>query len=212
MQNIIEILKTHGVDIPEEKATDINKAVSENYKTIAEVEKKLNKIENEKNNWKERAEMAEETLKNFEGKDFDAITKERDEWKEKAEQAEKDYNQKEAVREKRELLKEAIADIEFTSIAAKNAIMAQIEEGVSVKNGKLIGFNDLLEDARKNDSAAFVNKSVEVPRITSNVVNNNNSAGGVLTKKEIDSIKDTRERQKAMAESIARGDGIYLKQ
>lgn len=212
MQNILEILKTNGVEIPEEKTAEINKAISENYKTIAEVEKKLSKIEVEKNNWKERAEMAEETLKGFEGKDFEAITRERDEWKEKAEQAEKDYSQKEAAREKRELLKEAMSEIEFTSIAAKNAIMSQIEENVSVKNGRLIGFNDLLEDARKNDAAAFVNKNVEVPRITSNVINNNNSSNGILTKKEIDSIKDTRERQKAMAESIARGDGIYLKQ
>ena len=33
--------------------------------------------------------------------------------------------------------------IEFTSESAKKAIMSQIYEGVSVKNGKLIGFNDL---------------------------------------------------------------------
>ena len=36
--------------------------------------------------------------------------------------------------------------------------MAQIAENVSVKNGKLIGFNDLLEDAKKNDASAFVDK------------------------------------------------------
>ena len=37
--------------------------------------------------------------------------------------------------------------------------MAQISENVSVKNGKLIGFNDLLEDAKKNDASAFVDKA-----------------------------------------------------
>lgn len=158
MQNIIEILKSNGIEVPEDKVATINKAVSENYKTVSEVEKKTSKLENERDSWKERAENAEETLKGFDGKDFDTITKERDEWKKKAEDAEKEYSAKEAEREKQELLKEAFADIEFTSTAAKNAIMAQIAENVSVKNGKLIGFNDLLEDAKKNDASAFVDK------------------------------------------------------
>ena len=189
----------------------VNFVMSENGKDLRKLQKEVSDLTSERDNFKERAETAEETLKGFEGKDFEAITKERDDWKKKAEEAEKNYNQKEAERVKQDLLKEAFAEIEFTSNAAKNAIMSQISEGVSVKNGKLIGFNDLLEDAKKNDAAAFVNKTVDTPRITSGISNNNNSAGGVLTKKEIDSIKDTRERQKAMAESIARGDGIYKK-
>lgn len=158
MQNIIEILKSNGIEVPEDKVATINKAVAENYKTVSEVEKKTSKLESERDSWKERAETAEETLKGFEGKDFDTITKERDEWKKKAEDAEKEYSAKEAEREKQELLKEAFAEIEFTSESAKKAIMAQISENVSVKNGKLIGFNDLLEDARKNDASAFVDK------------------------------------------------------
>ena len=158
MQNIIEILKSNGIEVPEDKVSTINKAVAENYKTVSEVEKKTSKLESERDSWKERAENAEETLKGFEGQDFDTITKERDEWKKKAEDAEKEYSAKEAEREKQELLKEAFADIEFTSESAKKAIMAQISENVSVKNGKLIGFNDLLEDAKKNDASAFVDK------------------------------------------------------
>lgn len=158
MQNIIEILKANGIEVPEDKVATINKAVAENYKTVSEVEKKTSKLESERDSWKDRAETAEETLKGFEGKDFDTITRERDEWKKKAEDAEKEYSAKEAEREKQELLKEAFADIEFTSESAKKAIMAQIAEGVSVKNGKLIGFNDLLEDAKKSDASAFVDK------------------------------------------------------
>lgn len=211
MQNIIEILKSNGIEVPEDKVATINKAVSENYKTISEVEKKISKLETERDSWKERAETAETTLKGFDGKSLEEISKERDDWKKKAEDAEKEYSAKEAEREKQELLKEAFADIEFTSNAAKNAIMSQISESVTVKNGKLIGFNDLLEDAKKNDASAFANKSTNTPKITSGTVNNNNSGGGVLTRKDIDGIKDTRERQKAIAESLARGDGIYQK-
>ena len=206
MQNIIEILKSNGIEVPEDKVTTINKAVSENYKTISEFEKKVSKMEVENESLKERAEAAEETLKGFEGKDFDTITKERDEWKLKAENAEKEYSAKEAEREKHELLKEAFEGVEFTSESAKKAIMAQIGESVSVKNGKLIGFNDLLEDARKNDASAFVNKeqeNLEQSKAKFTDKMNNGGKTGTMTKDEILQIKDKGERQAAIAKNLA---------
>ena len=193
MQNIIEILKSNGIEVPEDKVSTINKAVAENYKTVSEVEKKTSKLESERDSWKERAETAEETLKGFEGKDFDTITKERDEWKKKAEDAEKEYSAKEAEREKQELLKEAFAEIEFTSESAKKAIIAQISENVSVKNGKLIGFNDLLEDAKKNDASAFVDKEQQnleqnKARFTTSMNNQNGGKSGkqILSEMSLD--------------------------
>ena len=206
MQNIIEILKSIGIEVPEDKVATLNKSVSENYKTISEFEKKVSKMEMENESLKERAEAAEETLKGFEGKDFDTITKERDEWKMKAENAEKEYSAKEAEREKQELLKEAFDGVEFTSESAKKAIMAQISESVSVKNGKLIGFNDLLEDARKNDASAFVNKEQEnleqgKARFTDKM--NNGGKTGTMTKDEIMQIKDKGERQAAIAKNLS---------
>ena len=207
MQKLIETLKQFGIEVPTEKHAEVKKALSEHYKNVSEHTKAIGKLETERDSWKERAETAEETLKKFNGKDADAMQKEIDDWKKKAEDAEKNFNAKEAEREKQELLKEAFADIEFTSNAAKNAIMAQIADGVSVKNGKLIGFNDLLEDAKKNDASAFVTKE-GTQKITSGTVNNNNSGGGVLTEKEISAIKDTRERQKAWADKIAHDNSI----
>ena len=206
MQNIIEILKSIGIEVPEDKVATLNKSVSENYKTISEFEKKVSKMEIENESLKERAEAAEETLKGFEGKDFDTITKERDEWKMKAENAEKEYSAKEAEREKQELLKEAFDGVEFTSESAKKAIMAQISESVSVKNGKLIGFNDLLEDAKKNDASAFVNKEQEnleqgKARFTDKM--NNGGKTGTMTKDEIMQIKDKGERQAAIAKNLS---------
>ena len=205
--NIIEKLKQFNVEVTPE----MEKAFAGDFLSELEVNKKLSKAENDRDSWKQRAEAAEETLKGFEGKDFDTITRERDEWKKKAEDAEKEYSAKEAEREKTELLKEAFTEIEFTSESAKKAIMAQIAEGVSVKNGKLIGFNDLLEDAKKNDASAFVSKKDDGIKITSGAGGNGGLTGSVLTRKEIDYIKDTRDRQRAIAESLARGDGIYQK-
>lgn len=204
--NIIEKLKQFNVEVTPE----MEKAFAGDFLSEKEVEKKLTKAENDRDSWKDRAETAEETLKGFEGKDFDTITKERDEWKKKAEDAEKEYFAKEAEREKQELLKDAFADIEFTSESAKKAIMAQIASEVNVVNGRLRGFNEALEDAKKNDASAFVSKKDDV-RITSGAGISSSNSGGTLTKKDIDSIKDTRDRQRAIAESLARGDGIYQK-
>lgn len=210
MQKLIETLKQFGIEIPDDKQSEVKKALSEHYKNANEHTKAISKLETDRDNWKQKAETAEETLKGFEGKDFDTITKERDEWKKKAEDAEKEYSAKEAEREKSELLKEAFADVEFTSESAKELITKKIADSISVKNGKLIGFNDLLEDAKKNDASAFVSKKDDV-KITSGTGTSNSNSGGALTKKDIDSIKDTRDRQRAIAESLARGDGIYQK-
>lgn len=208
MQNIIEILKSNGIEVPEDKVATINKAVSENYKTVSEFEKKVSKLEAENESLKDRAETAEETLKGFEGKDLNAMQKEIDDWKEKATKAESEYNTKMAEHEKQELLKEAFSEIEFTSESAKKAIMAQIAEGVSVKNGKLIGFNDLLEDAKKNDASAFVDKAQQnleqnKARFTGPMNNQNGNNNGNLTKKDIMAIKDPVERQQKIAENMS---------
>ena len=187
--NIIEKLKQFNVEVTPE----MEKAFAGDFLSELEVNKKLSKAENDRDSWKQRAETAEETLKGFEGKDFDTITKERDEWKKKAEDAEKEYSAKEAEREKQELLKEAMADVEFTSESARKAITAQIAEGVSVKNGKLIGFNDLLEDAKKNDASAFVNKEQQnleqnKARFTTSMNNQNGGKSGkqILSEMSLD--------------------------
>ena len=198
--NIIEKLKSFNVEV----TAEIEKAFAGEFVSEREMEKKLSKLQTENEALKERAETAEETLKGFEGKNFDEITKERDEWKKKAEDAEKNHNEKMAELEKAELLKEAFADIEFTSNSAKNAIMKQIGESVSVKDGKLIGFNDLLEDAKKNDASAFVNKqqeTLEQNKAKFTTTMNSNGKVGTMTKDEIMAIKDRGERRQAMLDN-----------
>ena len=202
--NIIEKLKQFNVEVTPE----MEKAFSGDFLSELEVNKKLSKAENDRDSWKQRAETAEETLKGFEGKDFDTITKERDEWKKKAEDAEKEYSAKEAEREKQELLKEAMKEVEFTSESAKELITKKIADSISVKNGKLIGFNDLLEDAKKNDASAFVDKEQQnleqnKARFTGPMNNQNGNNNGNLTKKDIMAIKDPVERQQKIAENMS---------
>lgn len=161
MVKIIGELEKIGLELTDEQKAAIKKSMGEELYSKAEFEKKLGQAEADRDEYKKRAETAEETLKGFEGKDLDAITKDRDEWKQKAEQAEKDYKEKLAEREKTDLLKEAFDQIKFSSESAKKAIMSDIAANVTVKDGKLIGFNDLLEEAKKNDAGAFIDEQSE---------------------------------------------------
>ncbi|MST57891.1 phage scaffolding protein [Waltera intestinalis] len=161
MVKVISELEKLGLELTDEQKEAVKKSMGEELFSKAELEKKVKAAETDRDEWKTRAETAEETLKGFDGKDMDAIKKERDEWKEKAEKAEKDYNAKIAAREKEDLLTEAMKDVKFTSESARKSIMAEITASVSVKNGKLIGFSDLLEEAKKNDSGAFVDEQKE---------------------------------------------------
>ncbi len=209
MVKVISELEKLGLKLTDEQKESIKKSMGEELYSKPELDKKVGKVEAERDTYKERAETAEETLKGFDGKDFDTITKERDEWKEKAERAEKDYSAKLAEREKDDLLKEACENIKFSSESAKKAIMADIAASVSVKDGKLIGFGDLLEDAKKKDASAFVNE--EQQHLEQNkakfTTQQKNNTGETLTKDQIMAMKDPAERQKAIRENI----GLFQK-
>lgn len=158
MLKVITELEKLGLELTDEQKESVKKNIGEEVYSKGEFEKKVRKAEDERDQYKTRAETAEETLKGFDGKDFETITKERDEWKEKAEQAEQDFNAKIAERDKNDLLEKAFKDVKFSSESAKKSIMTDIAASVTVKDGKLIGFNDLLEDAKKNDAGAFVDE------------------------------------------------------
>lgn len=200
MVNVAKELKKLGIEISDEQKESIKKSMGEELYSKEEMEDKVKK---ESEQWKTRAESAEKMLEGLDGKSPEDILKERDDWKRQAEDSKKDYEAKIAEHEKNELLKEAFAEIEFTSESAKKAIMEDISKGVSVRNGKLIGFSDLIEEAKKTDANAFVNKQ-NPPQAHFTKPNENNSGGGKPTTREsILSIKDRSERQKAIAENIS---------
>lgn len=202
MVNVAKELKKLGIEISDEQKESLKKSMGEELYSKEEMEDKVKKASSESEQWKTRAESAEKMLEGLDGKSPEDILKERDNWKRQAEDSKKDYEAKIAEHEKDELLKEAFAEIEFTSESAKKAIMKDISESVSVRNGKLIGFSDLIEEAKKTDANAFVNKQTPPARFTKP---NENDPGGdkPTTRESILSIKDRSERQKAIAENIS---------
>lgn len=189
MQKLIDTLKSFGIEIPEDKQTDVKKALSEHYKNAKEVAKTLSKVEGERDDWKERAEAAEETLKGFDGIDPANIQTELARWKKKAEDAEKEFNAKIYDRDFSDALKAALDDVKFSSEAAKKSVMADIKEaGLKLKDGKILGLNDLIEQMKKEDASAFIDESQQkvqqnAARFTTSI-QKGSGTGGTLTKED----------------------------
>jgi RNA polymerase-interacting CarD/CdnL/TRCF family regulator len=206
MQKLIDTLKSFGIEIPEEKQADVKKALSEHYKNAKEVAKTLSKVEGERDDWKERAETAEETLKSFDGIDPANIQTELAGWKKKAEDAEKEFNAKIYERDFDDALKTALENVNFSSPAAKRCVTADIKSaGLKLKDGKILGLNDLLEQMKQDEPDTFVDESQQQAqqnqaRFTTHV--GQQKTPGSMTKKDIEAIKDPSERQAAIAQNI----------
>lgn len=206
MQNIEAILTELGIEVPADKKENLTKKVAENYITKAEHEKKLGKVEADRDTWKEKAETAETTLKGFEGVDLDTMQKELSDWKKKAEDAEKDAQAKLYERDFADALKTEFEGIKFSSEAAKRAIMAEVKDaGLKLKDGKILGLNDLITQMKEKDASAFVDDEQikaqqNAARFTQPIGKQNQ--GGNMTKEQIEAIKDTSERQAAIANNL----------
>lgn len=201
MINIHEILKKFELEIPEDKKADFDKEVAANYKTVVEFDKKLGKAETERDNYKAQLDTANETLKSFEGVDLDTINRQLDDYKKKAEDAERDYQAKIADRDFNDALKLEMEQYKFSSDAARRAVMSEIKEkGLKLENGKILGFNDLMSTIKERDGSAFIDEDNPPARFTQRM-NTNKTIKKYSSKDEIMKIKDSAERQTAIAEN-----------
>lgn len=207
MQNIEAILSEMGIEVPEDKKADLTKKVAENYVTKVEHEKKLGRAETDRDNWKTKAETAETTLKGFEGVDLETMQRELSDWKKKAEDAEKNAQAQIYERDFADALKTEFEEIKFSSEAAKRAIMAEVKEaGLKLKDGKILGLNDLISQMKEKDASAFVDEEQQkaqqnAARFTQ-PFNRQNQNGGKMTVADIKAIKDPAERQAKIAQNL----------
>lgn len=181
MENIIEILSKLGISVPEDKHAELNKAVAKNYKTIAEHENKVNKLTEER-------DAAVETLKGFEGKDFDAITRERDEWKRKHDENQQKYQQEQEEREYN-------ADLEAAATAAKcrdlKALTAHLDHEALRKSRNRKADMEAAIDAQRTERGYLFDDNGGNPYFAAGKGRGN---PGQLTAKAIMAIKDDNER------------------
>ena len=147
-----EELKAQG--LTEEQ---ISFVMAENGKDLKKLQKENANLTSDRDTWKEKAEAAEATLKGFEGVDLETMQKELSDWKQKATEAEKNAQAQLYERDFADALKTEFEGIKFSSEAAKRAIMAEVKEAdLKLKDGKILGLNDLLSQMKEKDASAFV--------------------------------------------------------
>lgn len=196
-----EELKAQG--LTEEQ---ISFVMAENGKDLKKLQKENDNLSADRDTWKEKAEAAETTLKGFEGVDLETMQKELSDWKQKATEAEKKAQEQIYERDFADTLKTEFEGIEFSSEAAKRAIMAEVKEaGLKLKDGKILGLNDLISQMKEKDASAFIDEGQQkaqqnAARFTQPFQRQNQSGG--ITKDQIMGIKDASERQSAIAANI----------
>lgn len=198
MKNIHTILSEAGITIPEDKKADFDKAVAENYKTTAEFEKKVNRLTEDLTAATKRADTAEETLKGFEGKDFDAITRDRDEWQRKHNELVESHKRETEEREFNEGLSAAITEAKGKSAKAIMALLPLDKLRGSKNQDKDI---KAALDSLRTESGYLFEDNGGAPKFT-DPKGSGAEAGGTTTVKDIMSIKDPVERQAKIVQNM----------
>ena len=178
-EQVSAVMKINGMDIEELKKEN-GTLKTENTTLTAE-----------RDEYKGLYDTAAETLKGFEGKDFDAIQKDRDEWKEKAEQAELNFDNRMKEQEKEKAVDEFMESLNFSSEYAKRAFKEDLQKAdLPVRDGKLLGASDFMSNY---DKAAFVDeKTVEAEKRRSHIVGTpmHQGAGSKLSTAELMKMKN----------------------
>lgn len=169
MKNIIDICKDFGFEVPKEQHADFLKAVNGEYKTIAEYDKVQGKLTAAI----KRAETAEEALNGFDGIDPADVQRQLDEANRKVKEAQESAQKQLDERDFNDALRGELDGIKFSSAAARKAVEAEIRDaGLKLKNGKILGLGDLIDQMKKDDASAFVDEKNPPARFTGPANNN----------------------------------------
>lgn len=158
MKNIFEIMKDYGLEVPEDKKKDFEKAVLENYKTAADYEKQTDKV----TNLTEQLNETKEAMKKFEGVDPEDLKNQIADLNQKLTDKDTEYQTKLADRDFQDNVKGMIAKYKGKN---EKAIMALLDMD-ALKTSK--NQNEDLEKAFKTLAEAedskmlFENTSVQV--------------------------------------------------
>lgn len=154
MKNIETILKEAGIEVTEDQLKKVNEAVKENYKTVNDYQKQVDKTENLQETLEETQtalEEAKENLKKQEGVDAEALNKTIEDLKKQIKDNENEYNNKIAERDFNEMLEKAVTGAKGKNLKAITALL-NIEDLKKSKNQKEDIENALKNLAKAEDS------------------------------------------------------------
>lgn len=178
MKNIYEILKSYGIEIPEDKKEAFDKEVLENYKTVSEVDTlrgKLTKAETERDTIQSKydTDIAQRdtdlatlrTQLKDAGGDTDKLATLQanfDTLQQTYNTAKANYENQLAQQAYDFAIRENVANLKFSSNSAKKAFISDITaKKLSMENGKILGFDDFVNAYKEQDAGAFITETTE---------------------------------------------------
>lgn len=181
MKNIYDILKSFGIEIPEDKKEAFDKEVLENYKTVNEVETlrgKVTKAETERDTIQSKydTDIAQrdtdlatlQTQLKDAGGDADKLATLQtnfDNLQTTYNKAKADYEKQLTEQAYDFAIKENSAKLKFSSNSAKKAFMSDLKaKNLSMENGKILGFDDFVNAYKEQDAGAFITESADTKK------------------------------------------------
>ena len=126
MKNILTILKELGIEVPKDKEADLDKAVVENYKTVADYDKQKEKLDAANETIKANdiaMKDLPEKLDGFKDVDVSGLNQRIKELETEKENIQKDCDAKIADRDFNDLIKESIAAVNGKNPRAITALL-----------------------------------------------------------------------------------------
>ncbi len=159
MQNYEKILEDLGIEIPEDKKADLKKKMSENYKTVADYNKQVEK----KDEYKTSLDEVQSKLADLEKEDVDGLkTKITTLTQELAD--EKEARAKEAKQtELRDKVKDFLSDKKFVNAITENSIRSQMIQKLEEENGK--NAEDVFKELTTKDGKPIENILVDEKKV-----------------------------------------------
>lgn len=162
----------------------IDKIMAENGKDIAAEQKKADKIIQERDSYKLKAENLEiqvndanAEIQKFKDMDVEGIRQAADEWKEKAEKAEADANKQISEMKFDYALTAALTGAKAKNVKAVKALLDM--EGLKLNDDKIIGLDEQLSQIKADNDYLF-ESDTPTPTI---VKGTNGGSGGIGGKK-----------------------------
>ena len=119
MKNIFEIMKEYGLEVPEDKRKDFEKAVLENYKTVSDYEVQSEKLKTAEG----KVTTLTESLDKFKGVNVDELNNTITNLKNDLAAKDQELTSKLAERDFNDLLKESIASAKGKNAKAITALL-----------------------------------------------------------------------------------------
>ena len=159
MQNYEKILEDLGIEIPEDKKADLKKKMSENYKTVADYNKQVEK----KDEYKTSLDEVQSKLADLEKEDVDGL-KDKVATLTQELADEKEARAKEAKQtELRDKVKDFLSDKKFVNAITEDSIRSQMIQKLEEENGK--NAEDVFKELTTKDGKPIENILVDEKKV-----------------------------------------------